>query len=128
MKANKLVVTRHPALVDLLFERGIISQTLVCKRCGQECPQGWCVYDNGSEVDSTVVAVSPRVIAHATEDDVRGKHVIGVLPLALAALCASVTEIPLALQAHQRGRELTLEELREIAGKPVTYIVTRVLI
>lgn len=66
------------------------------------------------------------VLQHATADDVRGKHVIGVLPLHLAAEAASVTEIPLALTADMRGRELSIDEVRAIAGEPVTYTVSRV--
>lgn len=87
-----VVVTRHPALVDLLRERGII---------GEEA----------------------RVIEHASPEDVRGKHVIGVLPLALAALAESVTEIPLKLTPEMRGKELDLDTLRGIAGDAVTYKV-----
>ena len=90
-----IVVTRHPALVALLRERGIISDDVT-------------------------------VIAHATPDQVRGQHVIGVMPLSLAALAASVTEVPLALTPDDRGRELDITRLRQIAGEPVTYRVTRV--
>jgi len=65
------------------------------------------------------------VVSHVTENDVRGKHVVGVLPLRLAALAASVTEIPLDLSPEDRGRELDLARVREIAGDPVTYQVHR---
>ena len=87
-----VVVTRHPALVDLLRERGIID---------------------GTEV----------IIEHADPEQVRDKHVIGVLPLSLAALTASVTEVPLSLTPEDRGKELDLERLRQIAGEPRTYVV-----
>ena len=92
-----IVITRHAPLVEYLHEIGIIDDTA-------------------------------RVIAHAAPDDVRGQHVIGVLPLSLAALCASVTDVPLSLTmddraAMQRG-DLPIDRLREIAGAPVTYIVT----
>lgn len=66
-----------------------------------------------------------KVVAHATDDDVRGQHVVGVLPLRLAALAASVTEVPLNLPPELRGVELTLEQVRAYAGEPVTYRVTR---
>lgn len=89
---NKVVITRHPALVELLIEKGLI-------------PQG------------------TNVITHANPDDVRGKDVIGVLPLSLAALAASVTEIPLTLAPEDRGKELGIDRLRQIAGEPVTYKV-----
>ena len=70
-----------------------------------------------------IIGEGARVIEHASPEDVRGKHVIGVLPLALAALAASVTEIPLRLTPEMRGKELDLPTLREIAGEPVTYKV-----
>jgi hypothetical protein len=91
-----LVVTRHPALVELLRERGL-------------CSHG-----------TPVVA---HVADPATLD---GQHVCGVLPLHLAVRCASVTEIPLAITEAERraGAELALERLREIAGAAVTYAVT----
>jgi len=53
-----------------------------------------------------------EVVAHATPDNVRGKHVIGVLPLGLAALAESVTEAQLELAPEDRGRELNLDETR----------------
>lgn len=87
-----LVVTRHPALISFLKEKGLI---------GDQTP----------------------VVSHVTEDDVRGKHVLGVLPLRLAASAASVSEIPLDLAPEDRGRELDLARVREIAGDPVTYRV-----
>ena len=67
-----------------------------------------------------------RVVSHATANDVQGKHVIGNLPLHLAALCARVTTVPLPRPPRdQAGRmeELTLEEVRTGAGEPVSYQV-----
>jgi putative CRISPR-associated protein (TIGR02620 family) len=92
-----VIVTRHPALVELLIERGIIAE-----------------------------ADRARVIEHATVADVRGRRVIGVLPLHLACEAARVVEIPLAVRPDQRGRELSLDELREIAGPETEYSVCRV--
>ena len=90
--SNTVIITRHPALVELLSERGIIDGT-------------------------------EQVLSHATPEDVMGRHVIGVLPLSLAALAASVTEVPLSLAPEDRGKELGIERLREIAGDAVTYVV-----
>ena len=89
---EKIIVTRHEALVDLL-------------------------------VDWALVAPGTPVLAHATAEDVRGKHVFGVLPLALAAQATSITEIPLALAPEDRGRELDIHRLRQIAGEPRTWYV-----
>jgi putative CRISPR-associated protein (TIGR02620 family) len=66
-----------------------------------------------------------EVISHATPEVVTGKHVCGVLPHSLSCLTASFTEVPLKLTPELRGVELDLETLREIAGKPVTYIIIR---
>jgi putative CRISPR-associated protein (TIGR02620 family) len=63
------------------------------------------------------------VLTHAEAGNVEGKHVIGVLPLRLASLAASITEIPLDIPAELRGQELTIEQVRQYAGEPVRYFV-----
>jgi putative CRISPR-associated protein (TIGR02620 family) len=93
-KMNKVVVTRHPALVDYLVELGLITK-------------------------------DTEILTHVTREDIAGKDVIGVLPLHLAAAAWSVTEVPLDIPAELRGKELDLEDLRQYAGKPVTYHVLR---
>ena len=90
----ELIVTRHPALVTLLVERGIVQE-------------------------------GTPVVAHATIEEIEGKHVAGVLPLSLAVHAASVTEIPLKLEASDRGKELPISRLREVAGEVVVYLVER---
>lgn len=87
-----VIVTRHPALISYLVEKGIIAE-------------------------------SCDVLSHATPEDVDGKHVIGILPLHLACLAHSVTVVNLNLPAHLRGKELTIEEIREYASEPSTYSV-----
>lgn len=64
-----------------------------------------------------------EVISHASPEAVEGRHVCGVLPHSLSCLTASFTEIPLALPAELRGTELSLEQVRQYAGRPVTYRV-----
>lgn len=93
---DTLIVTRHPALVDFLIERGVIASTQVAE-----------------------------VKDHVTPMDVQDRHVIGVLPLHLAALARSVTEVPLNLPKELRGVELTLEQVRQYAGSVATYRVER---
>ncbi len=66
------------------------------------------------------------VVSHATPDVVRVKNVLGVLPHSLSCLTATFTEVPLNLPPEMRGKELTIEDMREYSGDPVTYIVTRV--
>jgi putative CRISPR-associated protein (TIGR02620 family) len=67
---------------------------------------------------------SDQVISHATVEDVKGKHVIGVLPLSLAVAAESVTEVPMSIPVELRGQELTLQQMRMYGGKPRTYRVT----
>lgn len=121
--APKVVVTRHAALVQLLVERSIIPGDRgdgCCSVCGRPRHAEMLGYHAGPLCSCP----EPRVLAHASEGDVRGAHVIGVLPLRLAALADRVTEIPLAVAPEDRGRELDIVRLREIAGDPVTYRVT----
>ena len=73
-----------------------------------------------------VVPAGTEVVTHATAEQVRGRHVFGVLPLHLAAEAASVTEVTLLVPAELRGVELTLEQVRQFAGPLVEYKVSRV--
>ena len=73
-----------------------------------------------------VVPAGTEVVTHATAEQVRGRHVFGVLPLHLAAEAASVTEVTLHVPAELRGVELTLEQVRQFAGPLVKYKVSRV--
>jgi putative CRISPR-associated protein (TIGR02620 family) len=89
---QKLVVTRHAALVAYLKEVGLVDDNVV-------------------------------VLPHVKPEDVEGRHVVGVLPLRLAALAASVTEVQLDLPQELRGVELTLDQVRQYAGKPEAFVV-----
>lgn len=62
------------------------------------------------------------VHSSVTADDVRGKHVVGNLPLHLAALCASVTAIEFE-GAPPRGTEYTREEMERAGARLVRYTV-----
>jgi putative CRISPR-associated protein (TIGR02620 family) len=95
---SKLVVTRHPALVDYLRERGTIP----------------------TSPDDV------QVLSHADPIDVAGRDVIGVLPLHLAASAKTITEVPLSLPPELRGHEITIDQVREYAGSPTTYVVEQV--
>ena len=68
---------------------------------------------------------STRVLSHANVNDVRGLNVCGVLPHSLSCECSSFTEVPLDLPQELRGKELTYEQVRQYAGKPATYVVSR---
>ncbi len=73
-------------------------------------------------VEEGIIPSDARLLEHATADDVRGKHVIGVLPLQFAAEAASITTIPLNITPELRGVELSVEQVRRIAGAPQLFI------
>lgn len=93
---EKVIVTRHKSLIALLLEWGVVEEA------------------------------SPVLTHVSNAEEIRGKHVFGVLPLHLAALAAKVTEIPLEIPAELRGTELSTDLLREMAAPPRTYEVRRV--
>lgn len=70
-----------------------------------------------------IIDESAEVIEHATENDVRGNHVIGILPVHLASLAGRYTNLTMNVPKELRGEELTIEQVREFAGEPVTYEV-----
>lgn len=67
--------------------------------------------------------ITGKVISHATPEAIRGKRVVGVLPLHLAAEAASVTEVVLDLPAEMRGKELTADEVRQFMKGLRTFVV-----
>ena len=88
-----VVVTRHLALVEYLREEGIID-------------------------------ASALVTDHVSNSAcISGRHVIGVLPVHLARYAACVTTIPLDLPPDLRGKELSLEQVRQYAGRPMHYAI-----
>lgn len=73
-----------------------------------------------------IVGSDVPVIAHATPEDIKGRHVYGVLPLSLAKLAGAITEIPLHLPPELRGKELSLEQVKKYSKEPATYVVGEV--
>ena len=88
-----IIVTRHAALVQYIINSGLAPS-------------------HGT-----------KVLSHATAEDVEGKHVIGVLPLHLAALAAKVTVVTIDIPLEKRGVELSLEDLNEMVVETVSYKV-----
>jgi putative CRISPR-associated protein (TIGR02620 family) len=91
--AETIVVTRHKALLEFLKEGS---------------------YAYYGDIP---------VIEHATVEDVKGKHVVGVLPMHLACHAASITEVILDIPPELRGVELSTDQLRECYRGIATYRV-----
>jgi hypothetical protein len=60
-----------------------------------------------------------KILSHATPMDMFGEDVCGVLLRNLSCLCDSFTEIPLNLPTGLCGVELSIDQIRQYAGKPV---------
>jgi hypothetical protein len=58
-------------------------------------------------------------LEHASPEDVHNKHVLGILPLTLAAHAASVTDFPIEVSREDRGKE----QAEPSYGDPCTYWV-----
>jgi len=74
-----------------------------------------------------IIDDSTPITRRATAAEVKGRHVLGLLPLYLASMAASLTEIPMRLSnedylAMQRTG-LSLERTRAVVSNPVTYKV-----
>jgi len=78
-----VIVTRHNALVQLLQQLGLIKENV-------------------------------KIIQHVHDPkEIENKIVIGTLPLSLASKAREIWSVDLVLRPEDRGRELTLEELKE---------------
>lgn len=89
-----IVVTRHSALVDYIIQEKIVWH---------------------GKFD---------VITHVENpEQIEGCNVVGVLPPHLAIWADSVTNIPLNVPVELRGVELTLDQVRQYAGRPFRYSV-----
>ena len=89
-----VIVTRHPALIELLKEM-----------------------KNFDVSDA-------KVLTHIEDSSIiEGKIVCGVLPHSLSCLCDKFIEIPLKIPSDLRGKELSLDQMRQYGSNPVIYRV-----
>ncbi len=66
-----------------------------------------------------------KVISSAMPDDIRDKHVIGALPLHLAALALDVTTVDYNCPFELRGKDLTAQQLDDLGAVLNTYTVKK---
>jgi putative CRISPR-associated protein (TIGR02620 family) len=63
-----------------------------------------------------------EVVSHVSDPEIlKGKRVLGVLPVNLASLCGSFTELALEIPQELRGKELDLEQIKSFARGFFTY-------
>lgn len=67
--------------------------------------------------------VDVEIIEHATPEKIKGRNVIGILPIYLASLCDTITALNLNLPPELRGVELSEDQVREYMGDLTTYEV-----
>ena len=66
------------------------------------------------------------VLSHATEKDVTGRDVIGVLPLRLACLTQRFVEVSLTIPLELRGVEMTLEQIKSCKPVLQEYVINKI--
>lgn len=77
-------------------------------------------------INNKYVESNVKHLSHATIDDIRGKHVFGIMPNWLSCHADKLTELQLRLPVEKRGIELTLKEIEFYIVKPKTYIIREV--
>lgn len=66
------------------------------------------------------------ILDRADPEQIRGKHVYGVLPLTLACLADKVTNVTLNVPQELRGTELTADQVRQYMTELETFIVSKI--
>ena len=118
-KPVDMIVTRHSATVEYLRECGLALADAPCP---------WGCVPSGVTTPCPVCAgagvYSTPVLSHVTDARVLdGRRVAGVLPLELAARCASVVVVSVAHSPETRGKELSIDDLRRLATGVREYVV-----
>jgi hypothetical protein len=71
-----------------------------------------------------LIGEQTKILVRAKPDDVRGKHVYGVIPIYLACYAEKVSMVTLDLPKEAQGRELTPDEVSKYCKGIRTFTVT----
>lgn len=77
-------------------------------------------------IEKGVISADTEVCAFADSSCLTGKHVIGSLPLRVARRASAYTEIEMHVSKENRGKELSLEEIRKAVTKLTTYKIEEI--
>ncbi len=64
------------------------------------------------------------IVSHASEDQIAGARVVGVLPIDLAAKCGEYWNLTMTIPPEYRGKELSCEDMERFGCSIKRYIVT----
>ncbi len=67
-----------------------------------------------------------KILTRAEIKDVKGNHVLGVLPYWLSSHAAKYTEIQIRVPSERKGKELSLEEVQFYSLEPKTYTIKEI--
>ncbi|KKN61477.1 hypothetical protein LCGC14_0521320 [marine sediment metagenome] len=67
-----------------------------------------------------------KILTRAEVKDVKGKHVLGVLPYWLSCHASKYTEVQIRVPSERKGKELSLEEVQFYSLEPKTYRIKEV--
>ena len=66
------------------------------------------------------------VYAHVSPSDIKGKHLVGFLPLHLALQAERITIVPFDVPKDLRGKEIEKETFEKLTKKPQTFEVKQI--
>ena len=66
-----------------------------------------------------------ELITHASPEILKGKRVIGILPIQLAVLATEFWNLSLNVPANMRGKELTIEDMEKFDCKIEQFQITK---
>lgn len=76
--------------------------------------------------ESDLVPQDTPCYPSVTENFVQGKHIIGIVPMHIAAAAELFTEVKITLRRGVEPRELSLDELRASVKQVRTYSVEKI--
>jgi len=64
-----------------------------------------------------------EVIAHADVGDLKGRRIIGMLPIHMAAMCKEYWHLEMTVPADRRGTEISCEDMENFGCKISQFLV-----
>ena len=72
------------------------------------------------------IGITAEIVTQPTAEKVRGKHVIGDLPIHMAIECFTVTSIAFDKTPNKREEEISANDMEKFGARLETFLVRRV--
>ncbi len=77
-------------------------------------------------VENNYISSNTKCMSKVDKEDIKNKHVFGILPNWLACKAALFTEVQMRIPSDKRNKELTIEDIRFLVYAIRTYKVTEI--